>query len=466
MSALGFPNDWVWRPFVILAAHVLAFYGASALIFKYWKIDIGISKARTAQMDVSSGKEQPVSRSLGNVRTVDITLDKCSLDVKMRTAFGTKTTCISILKPVSARFEPGVLNVIMGPSGSGKTSLLNLMAHRLRNSFGTSYIAEGTMLYGGAVPSEDVIRSVSSYVSQDDDALLPTLTVRETLYLAADLRLPTWMSREDKRKRAESVLLKLGLRDCADTRIGSDLIKGISGGEKRRVTIAVQILTEPRILLLDEPTSGLDAFTATSIIEFLRSIAEEGRTLILTIHQPSSNLFGCFGNILLLASGGFPVYAGKGNDMLPYFSALGFNCPEVTNPADFALDLVTVNLQQSKGEAVSGEKIRFLVSDWDSTGTTACRTSQISTPAELGSLKRAMTPFRIAFPVLIRRSFINFRRDRNAIVARTMQVLGYAVLLALFFAPLKRDYESVQSRFGFIQELVGESAVGTSIASS
>ncbi len=131
------------------------------------------------------------------------------------------------------------------------------------------------------------------------------------------------MSKAEKYKRAEEVLLKMGLKDCADNLVGNELVKGISGGEKRRVTIAVQILTDPRILLLDEPTSGLDAFTASSIMEVLQGLAQEGRTLILTIHQARSDLFKHFGNVLLLARGGSPVYSGPTKEMLAYLKAQG-----------------------------------------------------------------------------------------------------------------------------------------------
>lgn len=182
-------------------------------------------------------------------------------------------------------------------------------------------------------------------------------------------------------------------------------------------------------------------------------MAEEGRTLVLTIHQARSDLFKYFNNVILLARGGSPVYAGKGSLMLSHFDSLGFPCPTTTNPADFALDLITVNLQTATKEATSREKVRSLILEWDQSNTPLNQTvSHIATPAELGSLARSMTPFRIAFPLLLRRSFINFRRNPPSIVARTTQVLGYAICLTLFFAPLKTDYYSVQTRLGFIQE--------------
>jgi ABC-type multidrug transport system ATPase subunit len=459
LESLGFPYTWAWRPFLVLVSFVLAHYGGAALLFTYEKVEIRVVRAQTSQAEVPKGEEYIMIQASNNARPIEIILDQYSLELTKKVVFGTKPVTKILLNPITTKFEAGKLNVIIGPSGSGKTSLLNSLANRLHESLGTIYSRQGAMLYNGAAPSDDVVRSVSSYVCQDDDALLATLTVRETLHFAACLRLPTWMSKEDKIQQAEIVLQKLGLKDCADTLVGSDLIKGISGGEKRRVSIATQILTDPRVLLLDEPTSGLDSFTASSIMEMLSSLAKEGRTIVLTIHQPGSNLFHRFDNILLLARGGFPVFFGKGVEMLPYFSSVGFQCSENTNPTDFALDLITVNLQASDKEALSREIVESLIVEWQRKGTSdasAVSTSRISAPAELGSFKRAMTPFRVAFPQLIKRSLINFRRDKSVATARISQVLGYGVIVSLFFAPLQKDYDSIQSRLGFIQELVGK----------
>lgn len=461
MESLGFPLNWIARPIIVLLAFAIAFYLGAALILQYWKVEMNIAKARNSDTDYSAGKEKITTRSLEDARTIGITLDKYTLDIIKRNVTRKKAAKLTILQPVSANLDPGLLNVIMGPSGSGKTSLLNLMAQRLHSSITTKYQTSGNMLYNGAVPSKSVVRSICSYVCQDDDALLPSLTVRETLRFAAGLRLPSWMSKEEKHRRADSVLLKMGLRDCADNLIGTELLKGISGGEKRRVTIAIQILTDPKILLLDEPTSGLDGFTAASIIEVLRGLAEEGRTVILTIHQSRSDLFKHFGNVLLLARGGSPVYAGKGSHMLKHFEQLGFPCGQNVNPADFALDLITVDLQHQAKESASREKVQGLVESWNREQPALIRhPSKLATPAELGSMKRDTTPFHIAFPILIRRNIINFRRQPPLIVARIMQVVGLGILLTLFFAPLRNNYYSVQSRLGYIQEFAALYFVG------
>lgn len=462
INSLGLPQDnWVVRPIVIMVGYVVMFYFSAWVGLRFIPVEMSIAQARNSDTDFSAGKEKMVARSAAEVRTVDITLDRFALDLDKRSMLGRKLPTKTILHPVTMAFQAGLLNIIMGPSGSGKTSLLNAMALRLHNSLGTQYRQTGEMTFNGSVPSDSVIRSVCSYVCQDDDALLPSLTVRETLQFAAGLRLPSFMTTAQKYQRAEEVLLKLGLKDCADNLIGSETIKGISGGEKRRVSIAVQILTDPRVLLLDEPTSGLDAFTASSIMEVLSGLAAEGRTLILTIHQSRSDIFSKFGNVLLLARGGHPVFAGPGTNLLPHFSSLGYPCPTTTNPADFALDLITIDLQHEHREAATREKVRSLITSWNSGDfSTAMNPTTISTPAELGALVRGRKGFVGAYQILLRRAAINFRRQPPLLVARIMQVLGLAIILTLFFAPLKNNYESVQTRLGFIQEFCAFNFVG------
>lgn len=461
MNSLGLPSNWIWRPIVVIVAFIIGHYLVAGLLLQYNRFAIDIAQARKTEGDPSSGKAKIAIRPCQETRPVAISLDRYALEIRKRRLPGKESQTLNILRPITAEFHPGELNIIMGPSGSGKTSLLNSLARRLHSSVSDQYRLTGDMLYNGAVPSETVIRSVTSFVTQDDDALMPSLTVRESLRFAAGLRLPNWMSRDEKNRRAEDILYKMGLKECADNMIGSELIKGISGGEKRRVTIAIQILTDPKVLLLDEPTSGLDAFTAMSIIEVLQGLAAEGRTLIMTIHQSRSDLFNHFSQVLLLARGGYPVYAGPGQQMLPHFAGLGHQCPQTTNPADFVLDLITVDLQQEDREAITRERVQKLITNWeDASPELQRKDSKIATPAELGSLRRRMLPFHTTFPIVLHRSFLNFWRQPPLVMARSMQILGIAIIMALFFAPLKNDYPAVQSRMGFIQEFAALYFVG------
>lgn len=417
--------------------------------------EMRLANAQQNDADNSAGKERMIARTTEAVRAITIRLENYRLDVQtsslQRWRWESKT--LNILKPVNLTFNPGTLNVVIGPSGSGKTSLLCSIAQRLKTDLSSHYVVKGKLLFNEAEPSKAVLQSIVSFVTQDDDALLPSLTVRETLQFAAGLRLPKWMSKAEKHRRAEEVLLQMGLKDCANNLIGSNLVKGISGGEKRRVTIAIQILTDPRILLLDEPTSGLDGFTAASIMEVLKGLANEGRTLIMTIHQSRSDLWQSFGNVLLLARGGYPVYAGPREGMLTHFQSKGFDCPQTTNPADFALDLITIDLRHADREAATREKVQGLIEGWTEQTFIRPETTIISSPAELGALQKTKASFLVAFPILLRRSMLNMWRQPPLVIGRLMQVLGLGIVGALFFSPLKHDYYSIQSRLGFLQQV-------------
>ncbi|KIV96500.1 hypothetical protein, variant [Exophiala mesophila] len=464
LESLHLPSNWLWRPIVVLVAFVIFFFILSGIVLQLQTTEVEMAKVHTSE--APDAEAVLVGQRSPDEHTITVTLDNFGLDVQLKRLFG-KNTSKRILHPVSTSFGPGVLNVIMGPSGSGKSSCLNAMARRLNNSSLVKYVPSGHMRLNGATITDEVVTSICSYVPQDDGGLLSSLTVRETLHFAARLRLPTFLHHEQKIQRAEAVLLKLGLKDCADTLIGSELVKGISGGEKRRVSIAIQILTDPRVLLLDEPTSGLDAFTAFSIIEVLKSLADEGRTIIFSIHQPRSDMFKQFGGILLLAKGGEVVYTGPVSGMLPYFDNSGFVCMESANPADFALDL----LANGKPQALKEQKVapptgRDLVDEVitpdhnESPTPNIAREKHLELPAALGVYSRSPLPFARSFPILTQRGMINLRRQPNLLTGRISQLVGLGIVLTAFFTPLQNDYYAVQTRVGYIQAMSSMFFVG------
>ncbi|KAF5931302.1 hypothetical protein HYC85_032175 [Camellia sinensis] len=184
--------------------------------------------------------------------------------------------------------------------------------------------------------------------------LLGTLTVRETITYSAYLRLPTAMSKEEVHGIVEATIIEMGLQDCADRLIGNWHLRGVSGGEMKRVSIGLEILTRPRLLFLDEPTSGLDSASAFSVIQTLRNVARDGRTVISSIHQPSSEVFALFDDLFLL-SGGETVYFGEAKMAVQFFAEAGFPCPSKRNPSDHFLrcinsdfDIVTATLKGSQ----------------------------------------------------------------------------------------------------------------------
>ncbi|TRM67109.1 P-loop containing nucleoside triphosphate hydrolase protein [Schizophyllum amplum] len=461
LQNLSFDPNWYVIPVIVMLAFVVIFMLIGGLLLKFWTVDIRVGGVQQPKEIAQKDKLTKTRSERDPTPPIDVDLLDFSLAIEKPLARG-ELKQKTILHSVTTRFEAGAVNVIMGPSGSGKSSLLNTMALRVHSSPLVRYRAGGRMLLNGVDPGDSIVRSLCSYVTQDDNSLLPYLTVREMLHFAAGLRLPKEMTKEQKRQKAEEVILKLGLRDCADTLIGSEFIKGISGGEKRRVSIAVQILTEPRILIADEPTSGLDAFTASSILDVLNSLAQEGRTVIITIHQSRSELFDQFGNLLLLAKGGHVAYSGRAADMISYFTGLGHAYPPMSNPSDWALDLVSVDLRSAKEEEESRAKVQRILDVYDPKAHFNFeKHRQVALPGELGRMRKRMAPLWVAVPILLKRGMLNFKRQPNLAGARIGQVVGLGGALALFFAPLGRDYyDASMNIVGAIQEILPMYFVG------
>ena len=240
-----------------------------------------------------------------------------------------------ILSDVQGVALPGQLMAIMGASGAGKTTFLDILARKNKRG-----IVKGNFYVNGEKVLDNDYRSVIGFVDQED-TMLPTLTVHETILTSALLRLPRDMSKAMKEQRVLEVEKQLGISHIKDQLIGSEEGngRGISGGEKRRVGIACELVTSPSILFLDEPTSGLDAFNAFNVVECLVSLAKNySRTVIFTIHQPRSNIVSLFDHLILLARGR-TVYSGPFSSCQDYFDHNGYPCPPGFNIADYLVDL-------------------------------------------------------------------------------------------------------------------------------
>ncbi|KAK3393564.1 hypothetical protein B0H63DRAFT_498688 [Podospora didyma] len=240
-----------------------------------------------------------------------------------------------ILSGIQGIAHPGEVTAIMGASGAGKTTFLDILARK--NKRGT---VDGDFYINGEKVSDVDYRNAVGFVDQED-TMLPTLTVHETILISALLRLPRDMGRGAKEQRVTEVEKQLGIHHIRDSLIGSEEGKGrgISGGEKRRVGIACELVTSPSILFLDEPTSGLDAYNAYNVIECLVTLAKTyKRTVIFTIHQPRSNIVALFDRLILLARGK-TVYSGPLHQCQDYFDHIGYNCPPGFNIADYLVDL-------------------------------------------------------------------------------------------------------------------------------
>ncbi|AQK90098.1 ABC-2 type transporter family protein [Zea mays] len=261
-----------------------------------------------------------------------------------------------LLSNVSGEAKPGRLLALMGPSGSGKTTLLNVLAGQLAAS--SSLHLSGFLYINGRPISKGGYKI--AFVRQED-LFFSQLTVRETLSLAAELQLPDLWAPERKESYVNDLLLRMGLVNCADSIVGDAKVRGISGGEKKRLSLACELIASPSVIFADEPTTGLDAFQAEKVMETLRQLAQDGHTVICSIHQPRGSVYGKFDDIVLL-SDGETVYMGPAKEEpLTYFSSLGYQCPDHMNPAEFLADLISIDYGSTESVQSSQKRIENLI---------------------------------------------------------------------------------------------------------
>ncbi|XP_061439042.1 broad substrate specificity ATP-binding cassette transporter ABCG2-like [Rhineura floridana] len=267
------------------------------------------------------------------MKATTVTFHNICYRVKTKSGFigCRKTVEKDILRDINGIMRPG-LNAILGPTGSGKSSLLDILAAR-KDPYGLS----GDVLINGA-PRPANFKCISGYVVQDD-VVMGTLTVRENFQFSAALRLPKTVSEQEKKERVDQILKELGLTKVANSKVGTQLIRGISGGERKRTNIGMELITDPAILFLDEPTTGLDASTANAVLLLLKRMARQGKTIIFSIHQPRYSIFRLFDKLTLLAAGRM-LYHGPAQNALEYFKSIGYECEPYNNPADFFLDVI------------------------------------------------------------------------------------------------------------------------------
>uniref|UniRef100_A0A8B9S570 ABC transporter domain-containing protein n=1 Tax=Apteryx owenii TaxID=8824 RepID=A0A8B9S570_APTOW len=275
----------------------------------------------------------PTRESLRSPRGSVVSFHNIQYSVKQSSGFlcKWKTAEKKILHNVYGIMKPG-LNAILGPTGSGKSSLLDVLAAR-KDPAGLS----GEVLIDG-IPQPPNFKCISGYVVQDD-VVMGTMTVRENLHFSAALRLPSSITIEEKEERVTQIISELGLSKVADAKVGTELIRGVSGGERKRTNIGMELITEPPVLFLDEPTTGLDSSTANAVLFLLKKLSRRGRTIIFSIHQPRYSIFKLFDSLTLLALGRV-LYHGPAKQALEYFRSIGYECEPFNNPADFFLDVI------------------------------------------------------------------------------------------------------------------------------
>ncbi|XP_048546705.1 ABC transporter G family member 1-like isoform X2 [Triticum urartu] len=354
----------------------------------------------------------------------------------------------TILHGVSGSARPGQVLAIMGPSGCGKTTLLDTLAGRLDKNLRS----KGDIRINGQ--RQRLTFGTSAYVTQEN-MLMATLTVREAIYYSAQIQLSDTMLLDDKLARADEAIQEMGLTSALETRIGGRNTKGISGGQRKRLSICLEILTRPRLLFLDEPTSGLDSAASFHVMNRIADLAaREGMTIVAVVHQPCNEVFEIFHGLCLLASGQ-TIYFGPATNANEFFASNGYPCPPMRNPSDHFLRTINRDFELESGERTisskpspADEAIEVLVNAYKSSNTSENAKKEMHDINETGGvmIRRNQASFVTKVFVLTRRSFVNMYRDVGYYWLRLGIYISISLCLGTIYYNFGYGYDSIRSR--------------------
>eukprot|EP00054_Salpingoeca_dolichothecata_P027833 m.206300 g.206300 ORF g.206300 m.206300 type:complete len:662 (-) comp26059_c0_seq10:69-2054(-) len=351
-----------------------------------------------------------------------------------------------ILRNVSGCATPGNLHAILGSSGAGKTTLLDCLAGRKNTGR-----LEGNILING-YPRNNNFNRICAYVMQDD-ALLGNLTVYETLYFSVCLRACS-LSKAEREIKVRGIIADLGLERVTHSYVGDNMRRGLSGGEKKRVSIGVQLLVDPAILFLDEPTTGLDAYNSLVVMQKLKDIARDGnRTIIASVHQPRGRIFDLFDHVMFLSRGEL-IYSGAADAAVQAFTDLGYPCPIHSNPADYFIDLiVSKESEEAVGETSSSTDLSLhdmALKNYEKNEEIVRKAAAVkgSDLQEMVDLRQA--DFLTQTLWVTWREFLNAKRQPLTTFVMLGQTIFMALLVGATYYGLTPEQRGIQDRLGLL----------------
>lgn len=369
-----------------------------------------------------------------------------------------------ILSNVSGIARPGEVLAIMGASGAGKSTLLNTLL--FRNLKGLQ--VTGSRIANKTIVTPTSLTALSGYVQQDD-LFITTLTVREHLIFQARVRMDRDIPMDKRNERVDQVIHELGLMKTKDTLIGGERMKGISGGERKRLSLASEFLTNPPLLFCDEPTSGLDSFMAQSILELLSDLANMGKTVICTIHQPSSQIFSTFDKLLLLAEGK-TAYLGDAKKASDFFASVNYPCPTNFNPADHFVQVLAV----VPGKEEECRNRIDTICDGFNNSETGLETRSLVKEAETEINEKYQkdanrySPYKASwteqFSALAWRQALALIKNPMIVQVRLIQAFVIAIILGTIYYGQENDQASIQNSNGALFVLITNISFGNIFA--
>lgn len=318
-----------------------------------------------------------------------------------------------VLDDISGAFRTGELSAIIGPSGSGKTTFLNILSGLVQDNYkGTLTIDESDY---------KIIRNQSAYIMHDQ-MLYPLLSVREAMSFAIRFKTGTTMTLVQQKCKCDAILKQLNFLDSADT-----MTKNLSGGQRKRLSIALELVSDPTILFLDEITTGLDSLSSSQFVAFLSNLAQSGKTIICSVHAPSALMFEAFDHVYAIAEGKC-IYQGSTTNIVPFLAELNLSCPAFYNPADFLLEVATCqygNLNQTLSEKIGNGQNESYRNEM-----TRENRSEYTTDAKHLKYK---TTFADQLLLLIERNLLFMRRNKDYVFIRLVICVAVAVMVGIVF---------------------------------
>ncbi|XP_016918598.1 ATP-binding cassette sub-family G member 4 isoform X3 [Apis cerana] len=398
-----------------------------------------INKQSTKKIENTQIKDEERLMKTDLMDTIDIVFENITYTVSLGCRKGQK----EILHGINGRLPAKHLIALMGPSGAGKSTLLNILS-----GFRTTGV-DGNININGHAREINSFRKCSAYITQDD-RLEALLTVNENMTVAADLKLPTSTPRYEKEAIIEEILTILGLREHMNTQTGR-----LSGGQKKRLSIALELVNNPTVMFLDEPTTGLDSLSCTQVINLLKLLARQGRTIICTIHQPSATIFQLFDLVYILSKGEC-LFHGSTDHLVSYLENIKLPCPVYYNPADYVIELACGEYGEDKisllvSAAENGKNLQWFKNSntlLESNGLKTLHSHKNLNINNRNSLQA--TPVIHQIKILMKRGFLMCKRDTTLTHLRILANIAVGLMLGLVFLESGTDGARVLSNYNLL----------------
>lgn len=398
----------------------------------------GVDKTFQIQNALQQSTEDRTRRSRG----VELFFEGIGMTIEQRHG---KNKRVILDGSVCGKASPGRMLAIIGGSGAGKTSLLHALAGSVQQSTkveisGMRYINGNPVLGDALVPS--------AFIPQEVD-FFPHMTVAETLDFRIELMLGDTIDLSTRRRLVNNILERYALNDVADTIIGNSKIRGISGGERKRLTIACEMIGSAQLIFLDEPTSGLDSYQASEVIKTLRKLADGGKTIVAVLHQPNQQLLSMFDDLLLLSEGKL-MYFGEVSKVREYFESLGYGCPIEVGTAEHILSCVSRSNSGDQARKDSEVRINRLSGNaLKCTSSAFPETSAEKGPCAIQAKHASLPEPLLQYKRLLGRSLQEVFRGRNVIKIKAIQQFAMGAIYGSIYK-LGNNQASIMDRVGLI----------------